>query len=226
MAKVLKFPFLCSPVILFLLLYLNGCVIGRGVYHTVRKGETLYRISKTYKVDIQDVAEINNIKDPTEIKAGRRIFIPGASRVKKVTPYVAGRGEKEPEGKIVIEKDRFSWPVHGVLESAFGPRNGGRHDGIDISAKEGTPVKAADNGEAVYVNSSLRGYGNIIILKHKDDFYTVYAHNEENLVKSGDSVKKGEVIARVGSTGNATGAHLHFEVRHGKQVRNPLFFLP
>lgn len=228
MAKALKFPSLCFPFILTLLLFLSGCLSGRGVYHTVHKGETLYRICKTYKVDIQDVAELNNIKDPTEIKTGKRIFIPGARRVKKVTPYMAGAGnaEKEPEGKIVIEKDRFSWPVHGVMESAFGPRGGGRHDGIDISAKEGTPVKAADNGEVVYVSSSFRGYGNIVILKHKDDFYTVYAHNEENLVKTGESVKKGEVIAKVGSTGNATGSHLHFEVRQGKIVRNPLFFLP
>lgn len=228
MAKVLNIPSLRFPVFLSLLIFFSGCFAGGGVYHTIHKGETLYRISKTYNVDIQDVAELNNIKDPTEIKAGKRIFIPGARRVKKVKPYVPGSNEKEPEpeGKIVIEKDRFSWPVHGLIESPFGPRNGGRHDGIDIAAREGTPVKAAENGEAVYVSSSLRGYGNIIILKHKDDFYTVYAHNEKNLVKTGESVKKGEVIANVGSTGNATGAHLHFEVRQGKTVRNPLFFLP
>ncbi|MBI5644281.1 MAG: LysM peptidoglycan-binding domain-containing M23 family metallopeptidase [Deltaproteobacteria bacterium] len=212
---------------LFFLLSFAGCVAGGGVYHTVGKGETLWRICRTYKADIQEVAELNNIKDPTEIKAGRKIFIPGVSKKKKVVSYGTPLpAEKEAEERIVIEKDRFLWPVNGALESSFGPRNGTRHTGIDISAKEGTPVKAADSGEVVFVNSSMRGYGNIIILKHKDDFYTVYAHNKENLVKKGEDVKRGEIIASVGNTGNATGNHLHFEVRQGKNVRNPLFFLP
>ncbi len=209
-----------------LLMILSGCFGGRGVYHTIGRGETLWRISRTYRVDIQEVAEINNIKDPTEIEAGKRIFIPGVSRVRKVVPYKGIPGEKEKEDKIVIERDRFSWPVRGELISQFGLRDGSRHDGIDIKAEEGTLIKAADKGEAIYVNSGMRGYGNIIILKHKDDFYTVYAHNKENLVKTGENVEKGAVIGSVGDSGNADGCHLHFEVRQGKNKRNPLFFLP
>jgi len=92
--------------------------------------------------------------------------------------------------------------------------------------REGTPIKAADNGTVAFEDSDMRGYGKIIILKHPDGFFTVYAHNRENLVKNGDSVEKGAKIGYVGSTGNASTAHLHFEVRDGKVVRNPLFFLP
>lgn len=224
-----------SLMLAFLLL-ISGCAAS-GVYHTVGSGETLWRICKTYGVPLQDVAEINDIKDPTEIERGRKIFIPGVSKRRKVVPFKVERASVErdqdkkmpldrDEGRVVIEKDRFLWPVKGEVSSAFGIRNGRRHDGIDIKAPDGTPVRAADDGKVMYVNSSMRGYGNIIIMMHKDDFYTVYAHNDENLVKMGDKVAKGEIIASVGSTGNASTSHLHFEVRQGKGVRNPLFFLP
>ena len=111
------------------------------------------------------------------------------------------------------------------MTSTFGVRRGRRHDGIDISAKRGTPVQAAANGKVIF-SSRLRGYGNLILVKHKDDFFTAYAHNARNLKKKGQTVKKGDVIARVGSTGRASGPHLHFEVRKGNVARNPTFFLP
>lgn len=200
---------------------------GQGVYHTVGRGETLWRICHTYGVDLQEVAELNNIRNPAEIESGSKVFIPGVSKVRKVVPYSAPASvEKDRDGRIVIDKERFSWPIRGEIISQYGVRSGSRHDGIDIKAEDGAPVKAADDGKAVYVNSEMRGYGNIVILHHKDDFYTVYAHNRENLIREGDNVTKGDVIAKVGNTGNASTAHLHFEVRQGKNVRNPLFFLP
>lgn len=211
-----------------LLLSLTGCLAAhRGVIHTVDRGETLWRICQAYGVDMQEIAELNNIKDPTEIKAGRRIFIPGVRRVRKVEPYgPAAEPEGKYDSKVVYEKDRFSWPVRGDIISEYGMRDGAHHDGIDIKAPEGTPVKAAGSGRVVFVDNGMRGYGNIVILKHKDDFFTVYAHNKANLVKDGDDVARGDVIAEVGASGNATVEHLHFEVRQGKKVRNPLFFLP
>ncbi|OGP21389.1 MAG: hypothetical protein A2054_08365 [Deltaproteobacteria bacterium GWA2_55_10] len=202
---------------------------GPGVYHKVGKNETFWRICKTYGADMQEVAEMNNIKDPTAIKTGSMLFIPGASRVKKVKPYIPpkpGAKEEKEEVKIVVEKGRFDWPVKGDIISPFGPRNGVNHGGIDIKAKAGTPVFASDSGEVVYEQSGMRGYGRIIILKHSGDFFTVYAHNSANYVKLGDKVEKGAKIAAVGSSGNATTTHLHFEVRQGRGVRNPLFFLP
>lgn len=215
----------------FLALTFSGCV-GPGVYHKVGKGENLFRISKTYGVDMQDVAELNDIRDPAEISAGRLLYIPGVSRVRKVKPYVPpsrkapAEKEEEPEGRIVTQRDRFQWPVNGKVISSFGMRKGTRHGGIDIKAAEGVPIKAADSGVVAYIDSDMRGYGKIVILKHVDGFFTVYAHNKENLVKMGEEVKKGASIATVGKSGNATTTHLHFEVRYGKTVRNPLFFLP
>lgn len=232
--------------VLFFGAVLVGCS-GPGVYHRVGKGETLWRISRTYGVDMQDVAELNDIRDTTEIKAGRLIYIPGASRLKKVKVYVPPRtkdsslektvktSEKErplideaaePDTSIEVRRDRFLWPVDGKVISNFGMRNGSKHGGIDIKAPEGAPVKAADTGVVVYLDSDMRGYGKIVILKHEDEFFTVYAHNRDNLVKMGDTIEKGQQIATVGSTGNASTSHLHFEVRNGKTVRNPLFFLP
>ena len=223
---------------------LAGCS-GPGVYHKVGKGETLWRISKTYGVDIQDVAELNDIRDLTEIKAGRLIYIPGASRLKKVNIYVPPKSKEalveralkdreaehsldaaEPDSSIVLQRDRFLWPVDGKVISGFGMRKGAKHGGIDIKAPEGVPIRAADSGVVAYLDSDMRGYGKIVILKHADEFFTVYAHNKENLVKMGDTIEKGQLIATVGATGNATTSHLHFEVRRGKIVRNPLFYLP
>lgn len=120
---------------------------------------------------------------------------------------------------------QFAWPVEGIFFSKFGARRGRHHDGIDISAPAGTPIVAAADGEVVFSGRG-KGYGNIIFLSHSDEYITVYAHNRANLVESGDQVKQGEVIAKLGRTGRATGNHLHFEVRHNKVIKDPLSFLP
>jgi len=223
--------FLC---VVLVIVFLSGCASSGGVYHTVGEGETLWRISHAYGVNIQDVAEINNIDDPAKVRAGQRIFIPGARKARKVTPYKPSRklpsvkdGEEagKEETKIVKEKGRFSWPVKGEMISPFGAREDGMHAGIDIKAREGTPVIASSDGDVAY-SGGMAGYGNVIILKHPGNYFTVYAHNEKNLVKGRDNVKRGEEIALVGKSGNATTAHLHFEIRQGRKPRNPLFFLP
>jgi lipoprotein NlpD len=215
--------------ILFLILF-SGCVVTGGVYHTVEKGQTMWRICWTYGVDMRAVTRLNHIKDPANIKVGQKIFIPGVKRVRKVLPYAPPytkrTGPPQTAKKVVIEKGRFSWPVKGKVVSHFGMRNGTMHDGIDISAPSGTPIRAADDGEVVFSKGGMRGYGKVIIIKHSGDVYTVYAHNEANLATAGEKVKKGKTIARVGKTGNATGYHLHFEVRAGAKPENPLFFLP
>jgi lipoprotein NlpD len=131
----------------------------------------------------------------------------------------------EDSQAVKTDRGRFAWPIEGEISSLYGMRHGRHHDGIDISAKTGTPVYAAADGEVVYAKR-MRGYGNLVLLKHKEDFFTVYAHNSVNLVKVGMKVKKGQMVSRVGRTGRATGPHLHFEVRDGPKARNPLFFLP
>ena len=216
-----------SLIVASVIIWLAGCAASRGAYHTVGKGETLWRIAKIYGVDMDDVADANDINYPAELKAGRRLFIPNAKNKGKArTPVIQASVERDKNKRIVIDRDFFIWPLKGTVASPFGARGGVRHDGIDIRADEGAPVKAAADGKVVYSSDDLRGYGNLIIVKHKDDIYTVYSHNKKNLVDAGDDVDAGDVIATVGNTGNATGYHLHFEIRKGKKVLNPLFYLP
>ncbi len=207
----------------------------KGVYHTVERGQTLWRICKAYGVDMQDVARVNGLDDPTRIKVGQEIFIPGAKKELKVEP-VPGLVSHAP---MVMRKPtnkgssplpsrgsapkKILWPVPGgKLYSRFGMRNGRMHEGIDISAKQGTPVLAAADGKVTYSDNTIRGYGNMIVIKHAGNLSTVYAHNKRNLVKAGRIVKRGQKIAEVGQTGRATGPHLHFEVRVGKRAVNPM----
>ena len=128
--------------------------------------------------------------------------------------------------RATVSSQRFTWPLdNGIYTSGFGIRRGRRHDGIDIAAKSGTPIKAAASGKVVFAKR-MRGYGRLVLIKHDNDFFTAYAHNRKNLVKKGDSVKQGEKIALVGRTGRATGNHLHFEVRKGQRAVDPLRYLP
>lgn len=120
----------------------------------------------------------------------------------------------------------LEWPVRtGRLISSFGIRNGVMHDGVDIAAPTGTPVHAAAAGKVIYAGW-LRGYGNVLILRHRENYVTVYAHNAVNLVKEGQRVRRGEVIADVGRTGRTARPNLHFEVRHNNVASNPLAYLP
>lgn len=209
-------------------LSIAGCATihsNKGVSHKVGKGETLWGIAHAYGVDLQDLAEANNIKDPTQIKKGQRLFIPGIKgKTGKTDKSLPGSPPKS--GKVIVEKGKFAWPLKGTVISAYGMRNDVMHQGIDIAAPRNTPIRASESGTAVYSGSGMKGYGNVVILKHAGDFYTVYAHNEKNLVKAGGKVNKGSAIALVGDTGNAEACHVHFEVRQGKKTRNPLFFLP
>ncbi len=118
--------------------------------------------------------------------------------------------------------DTFLWPVEGRVISRFGPKAGGLHnDGINIAAPRGAPVRAAENGVVVYSGSDLRGFGRMVLIKHADGYITAYGHNSEILVQRGDQVRRGQAIARVGSTGNVERPQLHFEIRKGRRAINP-----
>ncbi|MEW6102889.1 MAG: M23 family metallopeptidase [bacterium] len=122
-------------------------------------------------------------------------------------------------------KIEFIWPLKGEITSKFGKRDSGFHNGIDIKAQEGSKIKASADGVVSYADFRPT-YGNVIIILHKDGFATVYAHNKKNLVSVSQRVKQGDVIALVGKTGNATGFHLHFEIRNKGKAEDPLFYLP
>lgn len=122
---------------------------------------------------------------------------------------------------------QFSWPVRGEIISAYGTRaNGKANDGINIAAAEGTPVKSAADGVVRYAGNELRGFGKLLLIEHAGGFITAYAHNSELLVRRGDSVRRGQTIARVGRTGNVSEPQLHFEVRKGTEPLDPRTMLP
>lgn len=194
-----------------------------GIYHSVGKGETLWRICRTYNVSLQEVAELNSITDASQIKVGDSIFIPGARKVRAVN--LSDNGWKQAPEPIKQPKGRFIWPVEGKVVGQYGVKSGRKYDGIDIQAPLGTSIKAADGGKVVFV-STLPGYGNIIIIKHRDKYSTVYAHNQHNLVTEGSWVAQGTIIARLGNSHNpASSPTLHFQIRRYNKARNPLFYL-
>jgi murein DD-endopeptidase MepM/ murein hydrolase activator NlpD len=120
----------------------------------------------------------------------------------------------------------FLWPVQGDILGKYGLTAGGtQNDGINIKAAEGTPVVAADAGTVAYAGNELRGYGNLILIKHADGWMTAYAHNSKLLVTRGQKVQRGQVIARVGASGAVTEPQLHFEVRRGSRALDPMDYL-
>jgi lipoprotein NlpD len=201
---------------------------AQGVYHVVKSGENLYRIGKAYDVGYEELARVNGIKNAGQIRVGQRILIPDAIRqlpveiITPAEPFPALPSESEP---VEAPVEGFIWPVSGTVNSNFGRRGVGAHDGIDIGAPEGTPIRAIQKGEVIY-SDQLRGYGNIVIVRHPDGFVSVYAHNEANLVREGQTVSRGDIVGRVGSTGRVTGPHLHFEIRKNNSVQDPLRYLP
>jgi murein DD-endopeptidase MepM/ murein hydrolase activator NlpD len=160
-----------------------------GVYHTVKRHQTLWRICKTYEVDMDQVARINRIRDPSRIREGQKIFIPCAKKVLRVDIYIddigGKKGRREDPKRIALAKGRFVWPVRGKVTQEFGVRGTTKHDGIDISAPRGTPIRASDSGKILYSGDEISGYGNIVIIKHGQEFITIYAHNQINQVAEG-----------------------------------------
>ncbi len=227
-----------------------------GVHHKVQKGETLWRICYTYQVNMKKVCRANRIKDPGHVAVGQEIYIPGAKYVRKVeaaptqTPPGAASPKKKaaspakdkkgskPPGRAVASKPAqpksspppaklsFIWPVKGPVTSWFGPRKGRPHDGIDISAPKGTPIRAAEKGKVIYSDNGISGYGNLIIIQHSGGFHTVYGHNARNRVDVDEQVNKWQVIAEVGNTGRSSGYHLHFEMRKNERAVDPMDYLP
>jgi murein DD-endopeptidase MepM/ murein hydrolase activator NlpD len=120
----------------------------------------------------------------------------------------------------------FRWPVKGRIIAGFGPRpNGGQNDGINLAVPAGTPIKAADDGVVAYSGNELKGYGNLVLIRHANGFVSAYANASELLVKRGDTVKRGQVIAHAGQTGNVTSPQLHFEIRKGSTPVDPTKYL-
>ena len=183
-----------------------------GVYHKVKKGQTLWRIAKTYNVSIDDIIRVNNIPKAATIEKDQLVFVPGVVSVKEVV--------LETEDS----QNEFNWPVQGKIIRYFHERNGEQvSKGIDITTQEGAEVRAARAGRVVFADQ-LKGYGFTVILDHNDGFHSVYARNANLLVKLDDYALKDTAIARVGRSSSL--AYLHFEIRKNAIEENPLFYLP
>jgi murein DD-endopeptidase MepM/ murein hydrolase activator NlpD len=122
--------------------------------------------------------------------------------------------------------NHFTSPLHSMqVTSSFGKRGNAYHEGVDLRALPGTPVYAVQAGKVLYANRRIRGYGNMIVLKHSSELSTIYAHNSKVLVRPGQIVKQGQIIARTGNTGRSHGPHLHFEIRSGLGAVDPIRYI-
>jgi murein DD-endopeptidase MepM/ murein hydrolase activator NlpD len=165
----------------------------------------------------------------------------GPGAIKPVAAEVTGPSEsqfaKEAQPAQIASMDRlpspepmagnsFRWPVQGRIVSAFGARpSGGNNDGIDIAVPLGTPVKAAENGVVAYAGDELKGYGNLVLIRHANNWVSAYAHNDEIMVKRGEQVRRGQIISKAGRSGQASQPQLHFELRKGSRPIDPTKYM-
>ena len=205
---------------------LFGCTPGRsttpvmptpsaGTHHHVRPGETLAAIGRLYGVEWQTLAKANQLVDPHRLEVGQTIWIPSPPRqayARLPPPVIPSR---------FVPNRLLQWPVQGLLSSSFGQRGRRLHAGIDISGERGAPIVAADAGIVLFSGRGPNGYGNTVMLRHNHGLVTLYAHNERNVVRQGDRVQRGQVIAFIGDTGRASGTHLHFEVHQDGWLMDP-----
>lgn len=200
--------------------------VGAARVHVVRKGDTSYSISRRYGVDLSSLMRLNGLRPPYNLAIGQELRLPAG-----VGAGNSGNSGGSPRRAAVPpppprQGSKFLWPVKGRILSGFGPKPGGQHnDGINIRTTRGAEVRAADAGVVAYAGDELSGYGNLLLLRHAGGWVTAYAHNDRLLVKRGDKVSRGQVIARAGATGGVNEAQLHFEVRKGRAAVDPLRYL-
>jgi murein DD-endopeptidase MepM/ murein hydrolase activator NlpD len=210
----------------FLLLTFSGCATVPnielpsqpqglpGIYHRVETGQTLWRISEMYRIDLAELIKINRIPDASQIEIGQLIYIPSSE--KSQTLSVRNN-----------QIEDFIWPAKGKVISTFGQTTGNMiNKGINIEAYKDAQVVAARTGRIVFYSPSFNNYGKTIIIDHGDGLSTVYARNSEVFVKIGDEIQKGARIAKVGQSGRDKNAYLHFEIRKKHIPQNPYFYLP
>jgi murein DD-endopeptidase MepM/ murein hydrolase activator NlpD len=181
--------------------------------HFVVHGESLTAIARRYGTTVQALVEENRLPDPDRLQVGQRLGLPGPP---EPAPPVTGPSEPVLVGGM-------AWPVAGgrVLSPFGAPRAGRAHTGVDIGGNPGQAILAAEDGVVVFAGT-LRGYGNTIVLDHGAGMRSLYAHNRKITVAIGDAIRRGDTIARLGRSGNATTDHCHFEVRRGEVPLDPL----
>jgi lipoprotein NlpD len=209
-----------------------------GDYYTVRRGDTLYSIALDHGADYREVAQWNNLDDPTKIQVGQQLRVvppPGQAQIGSVRSpaRVEARPLNEEPGRAQSPRPApvappaagaslFGWPAKGRILAEFAEP---RRKGIDIDGKPGDPVVAAAAGRVTYVGTGIQGMGKLVVIKHDNGFITVYAHNKDIVVKEQQAVARGQKIAEIGST-DAERPKLHFQIRKGAAPVDPLLYLP
>jgi murein DD-endopeptidase MepM/ murein hydrolase activator NlpD len=243
--------------------------LSAGGVHTVRAGETLFSLGRTYGIHPYRIADLNHLSHTVSLNVGETIRIPngGSAKIAMTKPKGQERiaAANEPDAQLQAAQTRkpvqqteqiaapqpepqqpqqqasaapepqpaqeqggltFRWPVKGRVISEYGSKpNGLRNEGINISVPEGASVRAAEGGIVAYAGNELKGYGNLVLIRHEGGWVTAYAHNKELFVKRGDAVKRGDIIAKAGQTGSVESPQLHFEVRKGATAVDPMRFL-
>lgn len=214
---------------------------GRPGYYTVRPGDTIFRIATEFNQPWRDIVSWNQLDDANVIEVGQvlRVIPPTPMASVPVATADAGKAAGTPAPAAAPASARpaptptpppsagadnvqFIWPAQGEIVARF---NEETNKGLGIAGKAGDPVLSAADGRVVYSGAGLRGYGNLVIVKHNDTFLTAYAHNQKLLVKEDQSVKKGQKIAEMGNT-DADRVKLHFEIRRSGKPVDPARYLP
>jgi len=207
---------------------------GAAGSHNVQRGETLYAIAFRYGLDYKGLAAANRIPAPYTIFVNQRIILTTTTapasrnvapeRQKNDTKAKAAVAKKQPPSRSQESNLEWRWPVAGEVINAFSLA-GKVNKGVDIGGKLGESVLAAADGIVVYAGGGLRGYGKLVIVKHDDKFLSAYGHNRAILVKEGEKVKGGQVVAEIGSS-SPNQEMLHFEIRRNGKPEDPLLYLP
>lgn len=194
----------------------------------LRAGETLF-LPATVEPPDRSTTAVAGAPDSTEAPGPKPDNTPGAPPEKPGQPSIATTAPPpEPIKRLPPRVGKgFDWPVQGRIIERYGTGPNGTHnDGINIAARPGEPVRAADAGVVAYAGNELRGYGNLVLIKHSGGYMTAYAHNSKLLVKRGEVVKRGQEIAKAGSTGTVDSPQVHFEIRQGSRAIDPTNLLP
>ncbi|HQP91168.1 MAG TPA: LysM peptidoglycan-binding domain-containing M23 family metallopeptidase [Candidatus Omnitrophota bacterium] len=180
-----------------------------AICHLVQKGQTLWRISKIYNVDIDDIARINRLPDDSSISTGQNLIIPSATKTNFTSQNYAD----------------FIWPVKGTVVTRFKQKNSGvLSKGVDISTDSQADIVAAREGTVSFIGT-LPGYGETLIIDHKDGLSSVYCGITSIQVKTGDTIEQGKTIAKAGQSPRSNASMIHFEIRKKHRPQNPLFYL-
>jgi murein DD-endopeptidase MepM/ murein hydrolase activator NlpD len=223
--------------------------------HTLKAGESLYSIARQHGVALAELQRVNGITEPTRVRAGTVLFVPGnaepapatAERIPLTTPRAslgapgsagqprmlntpgektAALGDRSSDASAPTAEaatGRFRWPARGRVIASFGKRPDGTHnDGVNIAVPQGTEIHAAEGGRVAYAGNELKGYGNLVLIRHDNGWVSAYAHADQILVKRDDVVRRGQVIAKAGKTGTVDQPQLHFELRQGAKPVDPL----